>query len=42
VPDFGGVDHASFSVKDLDRSHRFYTKVLGIGMLMRATLRPDA
>ena len=34
MPDFGSVDHASFSVTDLDRSHRFYTKVLGFGMLM--------
>jgi len=34
VLDFGRVDHASFSVTDLDRSHRFYTEVLGFGMLM--------
>ena len=34
MPDFGGVDHASFSVTDLDRSHPFYTEVLGFVMLM--------
>jgi len=34
VPDFGGVDHASLTVTDLHRSHRFYTKALGFVMLM--------
>jgi catechol 2,3-dioxygenase-like lactoylglutathione lyase family enzyme len=30
VPDFAGVDHASLTVTDLDRSERFYTAVLGL------------
>ena len=42
MPDFGGVDHASFSVTDRHRSHRFYTEVLGFEMLMRATRKPNA
>jgi glyoxylase I family protein len=34
LPDFGGVDHASLSVTDIGRSHRFYTDVLGLMMFM--------
>ncbi|MBA2313463.1 MAG: VOC family protein [Actinobacteria bacterium] len=34
MPYFGGVDHASLAVTDLDRSHHFYTQVLGLVMLM--------
>ena len=30
MPDFAGVDHASLSVTDLDRSERFYTDVLAL------------
>jgi glyoxylase I family protein len=30
VLEFAGVDHASLSVTDLDRSERFYTEVLGL------------
>lgn len=30
MPDFAGVDHASLSVTDLDRSEHFYTGVLGL------------
>jgi catechol 2,3-dioxygenase-like lactoylglutathione lyase family enzyme len=30
VPELTGVDHASLSVTDLDRSERFYTDVLGL------------
>ncbi len=30
MPDFAGIDHASLSVTDLDRSERFYTDVLGL------------
>lgn len=30
MPEFAGVDHASLSVTDLDRSERFYTDVFGL------------
>lgn len=30
MPDFSGIDHASLSVTDLDRSEQFYTEVLGL------------
>jgi glyoxylase I family protein len=30
MPNFGGIDHLSLSVTDLDRSERFYTEVLGL------------
>ncbi len=30
MPEFGGVDHASLSVTDLDRSEGFYADVLGL------------
>ena len=30
MPAFAGVDHASLSVIDVDRSERFYTDVLGL------------
>ena len=30
MPELAGVDHASLSVTDLDRSERFYTDVLGL------------
>jgi catechol 2,3-dioxygenase-like lactoylglutathione lyase family enzyme len=30
VPELAGIDHASLSVTDLDRSERFYTEVLGL------------
>ena len=30
MPELAGIDHASLSVTDLDRSERFYTEVLGL------------
>jgi catechol 2,3-dioxygenase-like lactoylglutathione lyase family enzyme len=30
VPDLAGVDHVTLTVTDLDRSERFYTRVLGL------------
>ena len=30
MPEFTGVDHASLTVTDLDRSERFYTDLLGL------------
>ena len=30
MPEFAGIDHASLSVTDLDRSERFYTDLLGL------------
>jgi glyoxylase I family protein len=30
MPEFAGVDHASLTVTDLDRSERFYTDVFGL------------
>jgi glyoxylase I family protein len=34
MPTFGGVDHCSLTVTDLDRSQHFYTEVFGFVMVL--------
>jgi glyoxylase I family protein len=34
MPGFAGIDHLSLTVTDLDVSERFYTDVLGFGLVM--------